>query len=184
MGTRSTQNSIGYTEQITEKTTKRTANKESNEMNNRKETAVGQSKSKLSQKINKLSCHTIIEEDIPQDQRLGAAATTKEDKLVPPLLDNGEGKQQALLVIDHKSNIDKCNDKEEQRSKPTSNDMTSVYKQYKSWWQRQMIKSAPLSNVAKLTVDPRHPHCKVQQHQSKGLAPQLPNHKRTRSQIM
>ncbi len=60
-------------------------------MNNRKEMAVGQSKSKLSWKINEWSHNTIIEDDIPPDQQCGAAATTNEKKLVPPLLDNREG---------------------------------------------------------------------------------------------
>ncbi len=86
---------------------------------------VGQSNSKLSWKINKWSGNTIIEDNIPPDQQHGAAATTNEDKLVPPLLDNGEGKQQ-IFVIDHKSNIDKCDDKEEKNDKPTANDMASV----------------------------------------------------------
>ncbi len=87
--------------------------------------AVGRSKSKLSRKINEWSCNTIIEDDIPPDQQCGAAATTNEDKLVPPLLDNGEGKQQ-ILSIDHKSNIDKCDDKDEKNNKPTANDMASM----------------------------------------------------------
>jgi hypothetical protein len=73
-----------------------------NDMNYRKEMAVGQRKSKLSQKINKWSHHTTIEDNIPPEQQCGAAATTKEEKLVPPLLDNGEGKQQCLN-IDYKS---------------------------------------------------------------------------------
>jgi hypothetical protein len=57
-------------------------------MNDRKEMVVGRSKSILSWKINKWSCNTIIEDDIPPDQQCGAAATTNKDKLVPPLLDN------------------------------------------------------------------------------------------------
>jgi hypothetical protein len=65
---------------------KMTANKELNDMNNRKEMAVGQRKSKLSWKINKWSRDTIIEDNIPPDQQRRAAATTNKDKLVPPLL--------------------------------------------------------------------------------------------------
>ena len=134
-----------------------TANEELNDMNDKKEMAVGQSKSKLSWKINKWSRNTINEDDIPPDQQRGAAATTNKDKLVPPLLDNGEGKQQ-ISVIDHKSNIDKCNDKDEKTNKPTANNMASVIGQYMGWWQRQIIKPAPPINVAKPTVDPQCPH--------------------------
>ncbi len=61
-----------------------------NDMNYRKEMAVGQSKSKLSRKFNKWSCHTTSENNIQPEQQRGAAATTKEDKLAPPLLENGE----------------------------------------------------------------------------------------------
>ncbi len=82
------QNSIGCNEQTMGETTKMTANKEINDTNDRKEMAVGQSKSKLSWKLKKWSCNTIIEDDIPPDQQRGAAATTNKDKLVPPLLDN------------------------------------------------------------------------------------------------
>jgi hypothetical protein len=49
------QNSVGCNEQTMEETTKTTANKELNDMNDRKEMAVGQSKSKLSWKINEWS---------------------------------------------------------------------------------------------------------------------------------
>jgi hypothetical protein len=119
------QKSIGCNKQTTRETTKMTANEELNDMNDKKEMAVGQSKSKLSWKINKWSRNTINEDDIPPDQQRGAAATTNKDKLVPPLLDNGEGKQQ-ISVIDHKSNIDKCNDKDEKTNKPATNNMASV----------------------------------------------------------
>jgi hypothetical protein len=99
--------------------TKTTAENELNDMNDmnyRKEMAVGRSKSKLSCKINKWSRHTTSEDNIQPEQQFGAAATTKEDKLAPPLLDNGEGKQQCL-DIDYKSTRDKFNEKEEQMNK-------------------------------------------------------------------
>jgi hypothetical protein len=111
--------------------TKTTANNELNDMNDmnyRKEMAVGRSKSKLSQKINKWSHHTTIEDNIPPEQQCRAAATTKEENLVPPLLDNGEGKQQCL-DIDYKSTRDKFDEKEEQTNKQPANDMASVIEQ-------------------------------------------------------
>jgi hypothetical protein len=92
--------------------------------------AVGQSKSELSQKINEWSWHTTVEDNIPPEQQCGAAATTKENKLVPPLLDNGEGKQQCLDIV-YKSTRDKFDEKEEQMNKQPANNMASMIEQPK-----------------------------------------------------
>ncbi len=132
-GTWGTQNNRGCNKQTMGGATKTTADNELNDMNDmnyKKEMAVGWSKSKLSQKINKWSRHTTIEDNIPPEQRCGAAAATKEDKLVPSLLDNGEGKQQCL-DIDYKSTRDKFDEKEEQMNKQPVNDMASVIEQSK-----------------------------------------------------
>jgi hypothetical protein len=133
LGTWGTQNNGGCNAQTTGGATKTTANNKLNDMNDMnywKEMAVGQSKSKLSWKINEWSHHSKIEDNIPPEQQRRAAATTKEEKLVPPLLDNGGGKQQCL-DIDYKSTRDKFNEKEEQTNKQPMNDMASMIEQSK-----------------------------------------------------
>ncbi len=103
-------------------------NNKQNNMNNKKEMAVGQSQSKLSRKLNEWSCHAVIKNDDPMEQQTTAAANINKDKLGPPLLDNGEGKQ-LFIVIKHKSTISKNNGKNKQTKEQSATMMASVNEQ-------------------------------------------------------
>ncbi len=126
--------------------------------------AVGQSQSKLSQKMNEWSCHAVIENDNPMEQQTTAAANINKDKLGPPLLDNGEGKQ-LFLVTKHKSTISKKNGKNKQTKEQTATMMASVNEQNNTGVAEADKQASPpiQSNMAKPTVNQQHTHQKVQQ---------------------
>jgi hypothetical protein len=62
------------------------------------------------------------------EQQTTAAANINKDKLGPPLLDNGEGKQ-LFLVIKHKSTISKNNGKNKQTKEQSATMMASANEQ-------------------------------------------------------